>query len=71
MTRDRVLDPVGIAVVREAGGKTLDEPRAVVSGPQQDSARVRGDVATIEPGHDLVPGRGSEAKVGVGTLCRH
>jgi len=52
---DLMLDIAGIAPVAEAGGKPTHQPEAAIHQAQQQSTRVRGDVATVETGHHRAP----------------
>jgi hypothetical protein len=46
-----MLDIARVTSVREAAGEPANQPQAAIHLAQQQTTRVRGDVATIETGH--------------------
>ena len=70
-SRHRMLDQIGPARVGKAGGEAADQPQGAVRLPQQQGARVRGDRAAIETGHNFVALDGCEIEKVRATLCSH
>ena len=68
---DLMLDIAGIAPVAEAGGKPTHQPEAAIHQAQQQCARVRGDVATVETGHNRAPIYRFKFEQLRRTLCLH
>jgi hypothetical protein len=55
---DRVLDPIGIPMIREARREPSNDPCGPFDGPQQHAASVRGDLPPVKPGDDFPPTQG-------------
>ena len=68
---DAVLDPIGIALVRECSCEALDQADRLVGGAEQQRATVRRDLPAVERGHDRAPLDASEIERIRSTVCRH
>jgi len=68
---DTVLDPIGIALVRERGREALDQADRLVGGAEQQRTPVRRDRAAVEGGHDGATLDASEIERIRSTVCRH
>ena len=60
-----------IATVAETLGEPTDQPQATIHLAQQQTTRVRGDVAAIEAGHNRAAANRFKFILLRGTPCRH
>ena len=68
---DFVFDQLGIAMIREALRKPVDQPDRPIRRAQQQSAGIRCDRPAIEPGGHFAASQGLEIERPLVTLCRH
>jgi hypothetical protein len=66
-----VFDPVGLAVVGEAGGELTDDAGELFGRAEQQGAAVGGEVAAVEVGDDLAAAEHGKVEVGRVTLRLH
>jgi hypothetical protein len=66
-----MLDITGVATVTETLGEPTDQPQATIHLAQQQTSRVRGDVAAIEASHHRTASSRFKFILLRGTLCRH
>jgi len=66
-----VLNPIGVAVIGEAGRELGDDPGDPLRLSQQQSAAVRRDMPTVESSHNITPPEGVKSERLLVTLCRH
>src|ERR1700694_5127670 len=66
-----MLDELRIAMVSEAGLEFLDEAKPFLNFPQQNSAAIRRDPSSIEPGYNFSSADLLKSKAPLGTLCLH
>ena len=67
----RVLRARGIAMISEALGELLQDPRAVFHRAQQERATIGAQRAAVELVHDLATMGSLKLDVGCATLCPH
>jgi hypothetical protein len=68
---NRVFNQIGIAVIREAVGKALDQADPSIGGTEQHRSGLRGHRPAIERRYHLVPFYRCKAEQFRATLCLH
>jgi hypothetical protein len=66
-----MVDQIGVPIIREAGGKLVEDPHALLDLPQQQTTAVAGDRPTVELRADLASLLGMKSEDNLVTLCGH
>jgi hypothetical protein len=69
--RHRMFNLLRRPAVGEATGKASNQPNCVIARPEQQSASIRSDLATVKRGHHRAPLDACKIEQLRATLCRH
>ena len=67
----RMFDQIGVPIIREAGGKLVEDPDALLDLPQEQPTAVTGDRSAVELRTDLASLLGMKSEDKLVTLCGH
>ena len=67
----RVFDSIRVSIVGEAFAQTTQNPGPLLHFAQEHATGVGGDLAAVEPAHDVPSVQALKSELCSGTLCGH